>query len=154
MRKHTPRHGELLLAVGIAFLAVVATAARALPWTGASPARVAAQSIQTYVQLTRLESLRQNRACRLDLDPIGRELQVHDSMVLQYRKAVEKDALIAIHRAMTQICPYDDPLIIGSDADTSSISWGDVSRVPWPEDEGQDLSHLLAPPHIAERMWV
>ena len=45
MRKHTPRHGELLLAVGIAFLAVVATAAHTrrgnVRWRLAIPIAVA-----------------------------------------------------------------------------------------------------------------
>ncbi len=81
-------------------------------------------------------------------------MQVHDSMVLQYRKAHELDAQRAIHRAMTTVCPYDDPLIIGSDLDTSPHSWGDCKRVAWPEDNDVDLTHLKTPLKLRDRIWV
>lgn len=81
--------------------------------------------------------------------------QVHDSMVIQYRKMHEQDAQRAIHRAMTVTCPYPDPLIIGSDLDTSPHSWGDCKRVVWPDDNDRiDLSHLKTPPQLRSQIWV
>jgi len=60
-------------------------------------------------------------------------LQVHDSLVCQWPRAINTWALREIGERMHIVIPYDDPLVIPSSADTSPISWGDVSAVEWPE---------------------
>lgn len=79
--------------------------------------------------------------------------QVHDSMVLEFPREIRKEALILIRRAMEQVCPYEDPLVIGADADLSSRSWGDCSRVSWPKDTGESYDHLLTPADMGNN-WV
>jgi len=80
--------------------------------------------------------------------------QVHDSIVVEFGNKNMREALIIIHRAMTKTCPYEDPLIIGADADVSSKSWGDCKRVDWPIDLGQDFPNLRTPEALREATWI
>lgn len=80
--------------------------------------------------------------------------QVHDSVVHQFRKEHQREALILTRRALEITCPYDDPLIIGSDADISSKSWGDVERVEWPEDTGESFDFLKTPEKLEQHSWI
>lgn len=80
--------------------------------------------------------------------------QVHDSVVHQFVRKYQTEVLIATRRALEIECPYDDPLIIGSDADISDKSWGDCERIAWPEDDGRDLSFLQTPDGLEANSWV
>lgn len=59
-------------------------------------------------------------------------LQVHDSIVGQYRTEDESSVLPAIKRASHIAIPYPDPLYIPLDLATSTSSWGEVEKREWP----------------------
>lgn len=59
-------------------------------------------------------------------------LQVHDSIMGQYRTEDEAIILPAIKRASHIAIPYDDPLYIPLDLATSTSSWGEVEKRSWP----------------------
>lgn len=59
-------------------------------------------------------------------------LQVHDSIVGQYRTEDEDEILRAIKRASHIATPYPDPLYIPLDLATSTSSWGEVVKREWP----------------------
>jgi DNA polymerase I-like protein with 3'-5' exonuclease and polymerase domains len=58
-------------------------------------------------------------------------IQVHDSLVGQYRTVYEKVILPKIHRNMLITVPYPDPLIIPCGIKTSRTSWGEVDEAEW-----------------------
>lgn len=60
-------------------------------------------------------------------------LQVHDSVVGQYRTEHEAHILPAIKRASEIAVPYPDPLYIPLELATSTSSWGEVEKRPWPQ---------------------
>jgi hypothetical protein len=60
-------------------------------------------------------------------------LQVHDSLVGQYRTVYEKTVLPSVHENMLITIPYPDPLIIPCGIKTSRVSWGAVEEAKWPE---------------------
>ena len=59
-------------------------------------------------------------------------LQVHDSIVGQYRTEDESEILPLIHAASHIATPYPDPLYIPLDLATSTSSWGEVEKRAWP----------------------
>lgn len=59
-------------------------------------------------------------------------LQVHDSIVGQYRTEDEAEILPLIKRASEIAVPYPDPLYIPLDLATSTSSWGEVEKRAWP----------------------
>ncbi len=59
-------------------------------------------------------------------------LQVHDSIVGQYRTYDEAEVLRLIHKASQIVTPYPDPLFIPLDLATSTSSWGEVEKRAWP----------------------
>jgi len=58
-------------------------------------------------------------------------MQVHDSIVMQFRNEVYPAILPKIKAALEVTIPYDDPLVIPTSADISRKSWGDVYPVDW-----------------------
>jgi DNA polymerase-1 len=60
-------------------------------------------------------------------------LQVHDSIVHQFKPQYRDLVLQKTKKAMEIEVPYDDPLIIPCDAALSTVSWGDCEKVDWPE---------------------
>ncbi len=58
-------------------------------------------------------------------------IQVHDSLVGQYRTVYEKEVKPQIHRNMLITVPYPDPLIIPCGIKTSTSSWGEVEEAEW-----------------------
>jgi len=58
-------------------------------------------------------------------------LQVHDSLVLQMEQKKVAHLLPQVKEKMEIIIPYDDPLIIGLDAQISNNSWGEVEPCEW-----------------------
>lgn len=59
-------------------------------------------------------------------------LQVHDSIVGQYRTEDENQVLPLIKQASHIAIPYPDPLYIPLDLATSTSSWGEVEKREWP----------------------
>ena len=51
-------------------------------------------------------------------------IQVHDSLVGQFDKALLAEMLPIIKRHLSVVVPYDDPLIIPIGVKTSEVSWG------------------------------
>lgn len=59
-------------------------------------------------------------------------LNVHDSIVFQYRTTQEKEALTTLKTKLDQIqVPYPDPLTIQWDLKTSLHSWGQCEKRAW-----------------------
>jgi len=58
-------------------------------------------------------------------------MQVHDSVVMQFKQAHFPHILTKIKAHLEIVVPYDDPLIIPTSADISDKSWGDVYPVDW-----------------------
>jgi DNA polymerase I-like protein with 3'-5' exonuclease and polymerase domains len=54
-------------------------------------------------------------------------LQTHDSLTIQFLSKIRDQAIAAIKEQMQILVPYDDPLIIGVEAKTSAISWGECA---------------------------
>lgn len=60
-------------------------------------------------------------------------LQVHDSIVFQYRTSQENIALQQVKNHLSQITiPYPDPLTISWELKTSLVSWGECEKRDWP----------------------
>ena len=59
-------------------------------------------------------------------------MQGHDSVIFQYRQELEADILPRIQRASHIAVPYEDPLYIPLELATSTSSWGEVEKRPWP----------------------
>lgn len=59
-------------------------------------------------------------------------MQVHDSLVFQYRIEDRMEALKGVYEGMRVVVPYPRPLIIVSDLKTSIKSWGECVKTPWP----------------------
>lgn len=59
-------------------------------------------------------------------------MQGHDSLVGQYRTEDEAKVLPLIKRASKIATPYPDPLYIPLELATSTSSWGEVEKRPWP----------------------
>lgn len=56
-------------------------------------------------------------------------LQVHDSILVQVPQALFGAAFVVrFKKAMAVVCPYEDPLIIGSDVKFSARSWGHMEK--------------------------
>lgn len=56
-------------------------------------------------------------------------LQVHDSLLLQVPQRLFCAAFVErFKEAMAVVCPYEDPLIIGSDVKFSARSWGHMEK--------------------------
>lgn len=58
-------------------------------------------------------------------------MQVHDSVVMQFPTSCYPAILPKIKEALSVVVPYDDPLIIPTGAEVSTISWGDVKKINW-----------------------
>ena len=58
-------------------------------------------------------------------------LQVHDSLVMQFKRIDYPDILPEIHKRMQVTVPYDDPLIIPSGIKLSQHSWGACKEHSW-----------------------
>jgi DNA polymerase I-like protein with 3'-5' exonuclease and polymerase domains len=58
-------------------------------------------------------------------------LQVHDSLVFQYRTDIEATILPEIHEVLLVPIPFADPLVIDYDLKTSTVSWGDAVKREW-----------------------
>lgn len=79
--------------------------------------------------------------------------QVHDSGVWQFPIPKQQECLMALHRCFQVVCPYDDPLIIGSDCEISTSSYGEVKPYEaWGMDDGRSLEHLDT--GYLERSWI
>lgn len=63
-------------------------------------------------------------------------LQVHDSIVFQYKTSAELEALTAAKTALDQIkVPYpDDPMELKWSLKTSRVSWGACKKAQWPDE--------------------
>ncbi len=61
-------------------------------------------------------------------------IQVHDSLVGQFKNALYPTMLPRIYSAMLIPIPYDDPLTINVEIACSRKSWGDVKGVPSNDD--------------------
>lgn len=72
--------------------------------------------------------------CQITEEPLTTPLlNVHDSIIFQYKTLQENDALKAIHTRLQQIAiPYPDPLTITWDLKTSTKSWGECEKRSWP----------------------
>lgn len=61
-------------------------------------------------------------------------LQVHDSIVFQAPTAsVTDELLLSIKQCLSVEIPYQTPLVIPVGLSSSTTSWGDVKKIPWPE---------------------
>lgn len=68
-----------------------------------------------------------NPPCELEV-----KLQVHDSLVFQFRERDLGKALPHIKESFQIPIPFDDPLIIGTGKpEVSRVSWGDCKKVEW-----------------------
>lgn len=64
--------------------------------------------------------------------PIEVKLQVHDSLVFQFKEKDLGKALPFIRECFRIPIPFDDPLIIGTGKpEVSRVSWGDCKAVAW-----------------------
>lgn len=59
-------------------------------------------------------------------------MQVHDSIVGEYPTSEEGIILPKLHAASKIAIPYPDPLYIPLELATSTDSWGEVEKRPWP----------------------
>lgn len=59
-------------------------------------------------------------------------MQGHDSVIGEYETSKEGILLPRIHAASKIAVPYDDPLYIPLELATSTSSWGEVEKKPWP----------------------
>lgn len=57
-------------------------------------------------------------------------LQVHDSLVFQFKPHMQKE-LPTLKKTLSVPIPYEDPLIIPWELSTSSVSWGECKKVDW-----------------------
>lgn len=64
--------------------------------------------------------------------PVDVLLQVHDSLVFQYRASQRDEVLRRIHPLLLTPVPYPDPLTIQLGLKISSKSWGDCEDCKWP----------------------
>lgn len=69
-----------------------------------------------------------------DITEIRLLIQVHDSIVGQFRNALYPTLLPRIQKAMLIPIPYEDPLTINVEIACSRKSWGDVKKVPFNDD--------------------
>ena len=69
-----------------------------------------------------------DRELRGTVEPL---MQVHDSLVMQIKKACYPAILPELKRCMEITIPYPDPLIIPVGIEASSSSWGAVKEVSW-----------------------
>lgn len=74
-----------------------------------------------------------------ELDEVDVLLQVHDSVIGQFKTDLYPTVREKIHERMLVTVPYDDPLVIGVDIACSRKSWGDCEKVPWKD------NHLFCP---------
>ncbi len=58
-------------------------------------------------------------------------MQVHDSVVFQYKTSEQATILPLVKEALEIVVPYPDPLIIPVGAEVSTVSWGDVKKIEW-----------------------
>ena len=58
-------------------------------------------------------------------------MQVHDSLVMQVKKAHYPACLPELKANMEIVVPYDDPLIIPVGLEASAKSWGEVKECSW-----------------------
>ena len=69
---------EVVMVLGLASAALLATATYALPWMARERSRSAVYDVQSYLQLTRIEAVSRNRECRFVVDTASRTLRVFD----------------------------------------------------------------------------
>ena len=60
-------------------------------------------------------------------------LQVHDSLVFQYRSRIRERILRRVKEVSKVVIPYPDPLVIPLGLKTSTKSWGHCEDCNWPE---------------------
>jgi prepilin-type N-terminal cleavage/methylation domain-containing protein len=70
---------ELVVVLAIASVAVAVTVAYSTPWLGRESMHGAVSDTYSFFQLTRMESVKRNQACRLVVDTVDGELGVWDS---------------------------------------------------------------------------
>lgn len=80
--------------------------------------------------LISLQQMAIDEACA----PLGLRhiMQVHDSVVGEYETSKEGIILPKLHAASKIAIPYPDPLYIPLELATSTSSWGEVEKRPWP----------------------
>lgn len=59
-------------------------------------------------------------------------MQVHDSLIFEYKKSLREQTLRAVKECFNIVVPYDPPLIIPADLKVSDKSWGDCEKMAWP----------------------
>jgi Tfp pilus assembly protein FimT len=69
---------EVVMVLGLASVALLATVTVAVPWIARERSRSAVYDVQSYLQLTRIEAVSRNRECRFVVDTATRILQVYD----------------------------------------------------------------------------
>ncbi len=69
---------ELLMVLSIGALVLVAAITTTVAWIGREAARSAVYSIQTQMQLARMQAVSRNRVCRFTVDTATRRVQVID----------------------------------------------------------------------------
>ena len=57
-------------------------------------------------------------------------LQVHDSLVFQFKLHMQKE-LPTLKQTLSIPVPYPDPLVIPWELSTSPTSWGDCKKIDW-----------------------
>ncbi|NIV49140.1 MAG: prepilin-type N-terminal cleavage/methylation domain-containing protein, partial [Gammaproteobacteria bacterium] len=70
---------ELLVVVAVAAVALVTTVAFSMPWMAKETMRSAAHDLQAVMQLTRIEAVSRNHACRFVLNTDLGQMQVWDT---------------------------------------------------------------------------
>jgi Tfp pilus assembly protein FimT len=70
---------ELIVALALASIVLLATAAYSIPMLAREAMRSAVYDVQTYLQLARIEAVSRNRVCFFVLETPGRRLRVVDA---------------------------------------------------------------------------
>ncbi len=95
----------LMVAIGIAGLILLSTAAWSIFWLAGERMRDALYDVQTYAQLTRVEAIKRNNDCRLVLDTSTRTLQVLDG---QRTPSLDDDVLLHETR-LSEVVAFSRP---------------------------------------------
>jgi Tfp pilus assembly protein FimT len=96
---------ELLVVATLASLVVVSAITFAYPWIARERMRSAIYDVQTYVQLSRVEAVNRNQACRFVIDTDARVLWVMDTVGTSTRT----DDVVLYNRALPDTITIERP---------------------------------------------
>jgi prepilin-type N-terminal cleavage/methylation domain-containing protein len=71
---------ELVIVVALAALVLVTVAAYSVPMIARQAGRSGIYDVQNFMQLARIESVKRNQSCRVEINTGSRQLQVLDTM--------------------------------------------------------------------------